>query len=485
MTVRNTARLAGLGMLFLPIHGLAQEPGRGQPLSTPAEQAGYLAFTAADEVIPFLTALAEAAGGFELDTLAVLNDGTGVVVPVPIARIPVSSAPGESGPVRVLILASQHGTERAGLEVGLRIIRDLVDGDLGPLRRTLDVRVVPMTNPLGIIRRTIGAAGGIDLDDDHVALAAAETRAIWAEVVDWRPHLVLDLHELGPSEYTVQIGAPTHPNVNADLVTFARYYMLPQVANRLARADIRFHESVVAWTENAEQTYYTPAPLDAGYARNAFALAGAVSFLVETSSSRDIMGLEERTERMYVATRAFLEAATLLADDLTRVVEHASALPDTTLSIMARFAATASDSRLSWVQLNDRGLRVRAMLSPWFPSVEVDAELSIPAGWMIDGSGIELIGSLMAHGFEVERMAEPVDRSVQIYPACPEVAADSSIGQSETRRFPAGAWWVPADQPGARLLFTIVEPWSEDGWIATTADFDCGRDTYPVYRVPA
>jgi len=474
-----------LAVLCAPIYGFAQESGRGQPFPTPAEQAEYLSFTAADEVVPYLTSLVDAAGGFQLDTLIVLNRGNGDVVPLPVARIPVSSPLGETPAVRVLILGSQHGTERAGLEVALRMIRDLVDGDLGPLRRTLDVRVIPMTNPLGVIRRTRGAAGGIDLNLDHVELAAAETRAIWAEVADWRPHLVLDLHEMGPTEYTVQIGIPTHPNVDSDLATFARYYMLPQVANQLARSDIWFHEYVASWADEGNELYFTPATLEAGDARNAFALAGAVSFLVETASSRDIMGLAERPEHMYVTTRAFLEAASLLAEELMRVVEQASAFPDTTLSLTARYTSPKADSSLPWVKLNERGLRVRETLSPWLPVVEVESVLSTPAGWMIEGRAGELIRTLEAHGFDVERMSGPTNRSVQVYPTCPDLAADSSIGQPETRRFRAGSWWVPADQPGARLFFTIVELWSPDGSLSVADDFDCAQDTYPVFRVPA
>ncbi len=485
MTLRGADCLIGLALLAVPYQALAQESGLGQSLPTPAERAEYLAFTAADEVVPYLTELVGATSGFELDTLVILTDETRGIVPLPVARIPVSSALGETPVVRVLILGSQHGTERAGLEVGLRVIRDLVAGDLGPLRQTLDVRVIPMTNPLGVKRRTSGSAAGIDLSNDHVDLAAAENRAIWTEYAEWRPHLVLNLGELGPSDYTVQIGVPTHPNVDAGLTAFARFHILPHVANQLARADIRFHEYVAAWTENVEQAYYTPAPLEASNARNAFALAGAVSFLVMTSSSHDIMGLDERTERMYVATRAFLEAAALLAGDLTQVVEHASMLPDTTLSIAARYIAKEPDSKLPWVHLNERGIRTNTTLSPWLQVVKVDAELGTPAGWMIEGRGGELIGSLKAHGFEVERINAPITRSVQAYPVCPSVTTDSTVSQSQPRRFPAGSWWVPADQLGARLLFTIVEPWSQDGWIASSAEFDCNHGEYPVYRVPA
>ena len=467
--------------------GLAQESGRDDSLPTPAERMGFQAFTAPEEVFPYLTALAEAAGGMEVDTLAILNGGDTGGMPIPVARVPATSAVGETPVVRVLILGSQHGTERAGLEVGLLVIRDLVSGELAALRRTLDVRVIPMANPLGVARRTRGAAGGVDLNRDHVKLAASEARAIWAELADWHPHLVLDLHEIGPTEYTVQIGVPTHPNVDPDLATFARFYLLPQVANQLARADIRFHEYVAVWDdeEDVVEPYYTPAPLEAANARNAFGLAGAAAFLVETSSTRDILGLSQRTGQLYVATRAFLEAAALLAGDLVRVADRASRSPESPLALAASYAENPSVSGLPWVKLNDRGFRVRTVLRPWKSAVQVGAVLSLPEGWMVDAAGAELVDALAAHGFEAELLGEPATRVVQKYPACPEVADESGLGSPAPRRFPAGSWWVPADQPGARLLFTIIEPWSVDSWFTDHVVARCRQDPYPVYRIPA
>jgi hypothetical protein len=396
--------------------------------------------------------------------------------------MPVTTALGESPVVRVLILGSQHGTERAGLEVGLRLIRDLAGGELSGLRQSLDIRIIPMTNPLGVARRTRGGAGGVDLNRDHVALAAAETRAIWAEAASWQPHLVLDLHELGPSEYTIQIGVPTNPAVHPDLSTFSRFYILPQVANRLARSDIAFHEYVAAESidESEDNLYYTPPPLEAANARNAFALAGAASFLVEASSSRDVLGLEVRTEQMYVASRAFLEAAVLLASELNEVSERASRKPEGALPIASKYVARTPAAQLPWITINERGLRARTALRPWLSKVEVDAALSVPAGWVIEGRGGRLAGALEAHGFEVQRLDSPATYDVQQYAVCPEAPGDELLAPAERRRFPAGSWFVSSDQRGARLLFTIIEPWSREGWFGG-GGADCS-DSYPVYR---
>ena len=473
-----------VALLVLPPVSIAQEAGPNRTLLTPAEQASYLSFTAVEEVVPYLTSLAETVGGFELDTLAILNGGVSGAVPIPVARLPITTAMGDRPVVRVLVLGSQHGTERAGLEVSLRLIRDLAGGELSSLRQNLDVRIIPMTNPLGIVRRTRGGAGGVDLNRDHIVLAAPETNAIWAETASWSPHVVLDLHELGPSEYKIQIGVPTHPAVHADLSTFARFYMLPQVANRLARSDVPFHEYVAAEPigESEDNLYYTPPPLEAANARNAFGLAGAASFLVEASSSRDVLGLETRTGQMYLATRAFLEAAVLLASELTAASEAARHRPQGALPITFRYVARAPAAQLPWITINERGLRERTALRPWLSVVEVEAELSVPAGWIIEGRGGELAGVLQAHGFEVQRLDAAATYDVQSYAVCPAAPGEELLPPAERRLFPAGSWIVRSDQPAARLLFTIIEPWSQEGWFGGNGA-ECS-DSYPVHRMP-
>ena len=287
----------------------------------------------------------------------------------------------------------------------------------------------------------------------------------------------------GSFRIQIQIGVPTNPAVHPDLSTFARFYILPQVANRLARSDIPFHEYVAAESigESEDNLYYTPPPLEAANARNAFGLAGAASFLVEASSSRDVLGLQERTEQMYVASRAFLETAVLLASELSEVSNEARESPTGALPISSHYAARVPAAQLPWITINERGLRERTTLRPWLSVVEVDAELSVPAGWVIEGRGGRLVGALQAHGFEVQRLDRAQTYSVQPYAVCPDAPGDELLAPPERRQFPAGSWFVTSDQPGVRLLFTMIEPWSKEGWFGGSRA-DCS-DSYPVYRI--
>ena len=536
--MRRARRVAALLVVAIAtlavgvVSAYAQAPAVPVPLPTPAEKAGYLSFTAPDEVGPYLGRLAAAAEGVAVDSLP-------APTPLPIVRIaptpgpdaadPGGPGPGDPGPpvVRVLVIGAQHGTERAGIEAGLRVARDLATGRLAHLRRGLEVRIVPMANPWGVANRSTETAAGVDMNGDHVRLAAPETRALWGEYVAWRPHLVLDLHELGPSEYTVQIGVPTHPNAPASAM-FARFYLLPFVANELAGSDVRFHEYVASWSgggttegavvpadEDAASggTWFTPPPLDPTSARNAFALAGSVSYFVAVSSSRDIMGLEERTERLYVTVRALLTAAAGLAPDLAAAHEAAGRLPKSSLALRTRYAGTSPDASLPWIFVNARGQREQGRLAPWRSEVAVELELEPPAGWWLAPDQTELADVLRAHGFEVTaggagarpaRDADAIGNRDAVgggdplaYPRC----APGNVDEVDAARLmrpvldaaPPGpgsdAVWVNADQPGGRFLFTLVEPWSAGGW------FDDGRRapgpevcdeaaTFPVVRVP-
>jgi len=476
----------------------AQAPAIPVPLPTPAERAGYQSFTAPGEVGPYLGRLAATAEGVTLDSLP-------APAPIPIVRIAPMPAGGEpagdepDGPVvRVLVVGAQHGTERAGTEVGLRMARDLATGRLASLRRRLDVRIVPMANPWGVANRRAETADGVDMNGDHVRLEAPETRALWAEYIAWRPHLVLDLHELGPSEYAVQIGVPTHPNVPG-AATFARFYLLPFVANELARSDIRFHEYVAPWSDGrplegaaspspsseagsadgdgAEDTrgWFTPPPLEPASARNAFALAGSVAYFVAVSSSRDIIGLEERTERLYVTVRSLLTAAAGVAPDLVAAHEAAVRLPKDAQALRSRYVASRPDASLPWIFTNARGQRDSGRLAPWRSEVAIDLELVPPSGWWIDADQVELADALRAHGFEVTAGGGGATRNGTFlaYPRC----VPEATGDADASRFlrpapggpPEGALWVSADQAAGRLLFALVEPWSAGSW------FDRGR----------
>ena len=100
---------------------------------------------------------------------------------------------------KLLIIARQHGSEPSGTEATLALLRYLATADgvreRGLLRRVA-LLVVPMANPDGADSHSRCNARGADLNRDWAALSQLETRAIEAAFLDWRPNVVMDLHEL-------------------------------------------------------------------------------------------------------------------------------------------------------------------------------------------------------------------------------------------------------------------------------------------------
>ncbi|NLO08025.1 MAG: DUF2817 domain-containing protein [candidate division WS1 bacterium] len=103
---------------------------------------------------------------------------------------------------KMLIIGRQHGNEASGTEAALALIKHFA-ASTGPaeeaLLRRVALLVVPMANPDGASRSSRRNAAGVDLNRDWVAMSQPETRAIEAAFKQWRPDVVIDLHELPAS----------------------------------------------------------------------------------------------------------------------------------------------------------------------------------------------------------------------------------------------------------------------------------------------
>jgi hypothetical protein len=157
--------------------------------------------------------------------------------------------------------------------------------------------------------------------------------------------------------------------------------------------------------------------------------------------------------------------------------------------------------KLVWLVWNEQGQIVQQTTDRWRTAVRRQLALPVPAGWLIDPSGREWVDLLLAHGFTVERLSQTARLDVGSYMIGVTAALPSNLSDTvpldsapsgsalivpDERDFPAGAWLVRADQPRARLLFTILEPWSQDAPLGREApgEHDPDRlETYPVYRV--
>ncbi|HEX8865208.1 MAG TPA: M14 family zinc carboxypeptidase, partial [Lentzea sp.] len=131
----------------------------------------------------------------------------------------------------VLFICSQHGDEPAGREACLIRMRSL------PRSSSVAYLFVPNANPDGRVADTRTNSQGIDINRDHLLLKSAEARAMAAVIRDWKPDVIHDLHEFGPSApYYVKDVLwlwPRNLNVAADVhslsESLSRSYVRPSV----------------------------------------------------------------------------------------------------------------------------------------------------------------------------------------------------------------------------------------------------------------
>ena len=194
----------------------------------------------------------------------------------------------------VLFVCSQHGNEPAGREACLRLLRDLAfsnDKTLVGTLKNATVLVVPSANPDGRAANTRENSSGVDINRDHLNLASPEAQAIAGVVRNWKPDLVMDLHEYGPSVpalYDDELLYLWPRNLNADesihdmSKAFVDDYIEPGAEEQGYSAD------EYGQYELADQDIHQSAgDGDEGIARNAMGLRHSLGILVESAVTED------------------------------------------------------------------------------------------------------------------------------------------------------------------------------------------------------
>ncbi|WP_434448595.1 M14 family zinc carboxypeptidase [Lentzea sp. E54] len=171
--MRGLIALLAAASLLVPVPALAapEPPRTGFELTgkwtTESEEQAYLRAT-----------------GLPVSEIGVTAQGR----PIQLVRVGSRSAR-----TVVLFICSQHGNEPAGREACLIRMRSL------PRSSGVTYLFVPNANPDGRVADTRGNSAGIDINRDHLLLRTAEARAMASVIRDWKPDVIHDLHEFGPS----------------------------------------------------------------------------------------------------------------------------------------------------------------------------------------------------------------------------------------------------------------------------------------------
>lgn len=173
-----------------------------EELRTPFETSNGAAWTTQPEAVRFLRQLDAASERVRVQNIGRTTQNRPIQLVAVGSPAPPAQAAAATGSV-VMFTCSVHGNEPSGRESCMQLARDLAFTTDATLSRFLERTTVVLVNPNpdGWVANTRGNANGVDVNRDYMALETPEARAIVRTMRDWKPEVLNDLHEYGPSEY--------------------------------------------------------------------------------------------------------------------------------------------------------------------------------------------------------------------------------------------------------------------------------------------
>ena len=416
----------------------------------------------------------------------------------------------------VLIQNGIHAGEIDGKDASLMILRDLALGRHPEVLDRITLVILPIYNVDGHERvspynrpnqdgprqgmgfRT--TTGGLDLNRDYVKIASEEARSLIALVNAWRPHLFVDDHVTDgiDMEWVLTWSWVEAPQAAAPVDAWQRAH-LPAVLAATAKAGHRIGPYVDLVDRNDPAKGFSSWVGQPRFSSGYFPLRNRPSILVENHSYKPY---KERVLANRDFLWALLDEVAREPEELTRAVAAAEAAevaqgrPDAPPSqVVVNFEQSdeadrsplpvyAGEMKTSVVSgqpllLFHRGRPGdrKPIEVPWFHKSKAALTLPRPRGYLVLPGWPQIEQRLRGQGLRVERVTKPAELEVETMRlADPKPAAAPYQGltrvtakvtrATERRQIPAGALWVPADQPDFEVAVQLLEPEAGDSLLA-------------------
>lgn len=261
--------------------------------AAPSPETGFekrdgASWTTHAEELSFLRAIADLSTRTTVSVIGTTLQGRPLHL-VGIGRpAPLSPTPARTKPV-ALFVCTQHGNEPAGREACLQMLRTLsLTKDPGVLRllSRWTVLFVPTANPDGRAANVRENSSAVDINRDHLNLETKEARAIAAVIRDWRPDVVIDLHEYGPGipvlyDDDLLYLWPRNLNVDPQIHTLSKSLAIDYIGKGAEREGYSADEYGLYAVGDQDVTQ-TAGDGDEGILRNTVGLRHGIGILVET-----------------------------------------------------------------------------------------------------------------------------------------------------------------------------------------------------------
>jgi hypothetical protein len=350
----------------------------------------------------------------------------------------------------------------------------------------------PLQNgPMGGVGRRPNAQD-LDLNRDHMKLESPEARSLARLLRDYDPHVGIDLHTTNGTYHAYQLtySPPLHPNTAASITGWLRGDWLPEVTKTIRAKD--------GW----DFYYYGNVPGSEGPSSSIE--RGWYTFDHRPRFNNNYLGLRNRLailseayaylpfDARVAVTRRFVEElldrATRDAARIRQTVAAADAerLIGTRLALNAKVARAPQpvDILMGGVTRVRHPLTGQIMLQraderrvermPEYGTFAAGDTEAVPSSYIVPPTLERVIDLLAAHGVRTRTLSRDTPLDVERFAVSGTSIAERAFQghrersvqgawRNERTTIPAGAIVVPMNQPLARLIFTLLEPRSDDG----------------------
>jgi hypothetical protein len=508
LRVISIAALA-MALLYAPVHSADE-------LITPAELSDFRSTPSYDETLAFIDRIAAEMPEVKTDFFGLSAQGR----PMPVVIVSkdkafTPEAAAKSGKAIVMIQNGIHSGEIDGKDACLMLLRDMAEGKHSHLLDSIILLIVLIYNvdghekvsPYNRANQDGPAEGqgfrtttdGHDLNRDHIKLDTPEARNLIGLFNDWRPHLHVDTHVTNGSDHAwvLTYSWAEAPQVAPTIDAWLSEHM-PVVTAATEEAGHQVGPYVGLIDRNDPSKGIVSYVGGARYSTGYFPLRNRPSILMESHAYKPY---KDRV----MATRAFLLA--LLDEVAKKPAELVIAIDKAERRTIkqGRPGAPASELFLTYKMkettdtvhfpvyewytkpstvlggdlLHFRRGKISEMEVPWQRLAEPELTVKRPRGYLVLPGWPVLEQKIEQHGLQAERLTEPVELAVETmrlsnpqstgrtpsYQGRHQINVDVERG-NETRTFPAGTIWIPADQPDFEVAAQLFEADAPDSLVS-------------------
>lgn len=517
---------ATLPLLALAVGGLGTTTSPLEGQTTRPERTDFRETSSYADVMGFVTEVAEGHPDMHLTTFGYSAEGR--ALPLVVVGQGIDASPASvrsSGKTVVYLQGNIHAGEVCGKEALQILLREIAQGNRPDVLEHLVLLIAPIYNADGNERVALdnrpgqdGPFGGMgqrpnaegyDLNRDHMKLDTPEARSVVTMFNDYDPHVAVDLHTTNGTRhaYHLTYAPPLHPNTPDAINDLLRKELFPRITDQVrAKVGWEFYHYGNAITRAGQETGWYTFDHRPRFNNNYIGLRNRVAILGEAYSYATFR------DRVYGSLYLVDEILEFLVEDGVRVREMVAAADASVvgerLGVRATFARTPADVEILMGEVEEvlhplSGHSVRKRLDVVRPESMAEfiafesTEWEVaPEGYVVPGELTEVIARLRTHGVQMTPFTSDVEG--QVFQVDSVRTADRPFqGHNEQNVFGAyraatlqadsGDLWVPVDQPLGRLIFSLLEPRSDDGfanWGFLADVMESGND-YPISRVPA